>query len=257
MGLVMYRTLLLDIAGVLHEDNQPLPGAIDAVAELRGAGVTLRFVTNTSRLPRQGLIDHLCALGFDIQPRELFTAPLAARRWLATHGRQPLLLVHPNLLEDFRDMQTDNPDAVLLADAEDALNYQNLDAAFALLMAGAPLLAVGDNRYFRRGEQLHLDAGPFVRALEYAADVTAVIAGKPSVDFFTQVLADTGCAPEEVLMIGDDVQADVQGALDAGMHACLVQTGKYRAHDEDELHGNAMLAASIGELVKDLTAQRF
>ena len=36
-------------------------------------------------------------------------------------------------------------------------------------------------------------------------------------------------------MVGDDVEADVQGALDAGLQACLVRTGKYRPGDEQRL----------------------
>lgn len=253
----MYRTLLLDIAGVLHEDDKPLDGAIEAVSALRDAGVTLRFVTNSSRTPRQNVHNKLCDLGFDIKANELFTAPLAARRWLEHRCRQPFLLIHPDLREDFDGMQTDNPDTVVLADAEDALSYQNLDTAFALLMEGRPLLAIGYNRYFRSGGRLHLDAGPFVRALEYAAGVKAVVAGKPSADFFAQVLADTDCAPNDALMVGDDVVADVQGALDVGMHACLVQTGKYRPHDEDNLTGDAIVAPSLGELARTLLSQGF
>ena len=34
-------------------------------------------------------------------------------------------------------------------------------------------------------------------------------------------------------MIGDDANDDVQGAMDAGMRAILVRTGKYRDGDED------------------------
>ena len=30
------------------------------------------------------------------------------------------------------------------------------------------------------------------------------------------------------VMIGDDVQDDVQGAISFGMRGCLVRTGKYR-----------------------------
>ncbi|MDO7596910.1 MAG: HAD hydrolase-like protein [Pseudomonadota bacterium] len=43
------------------------------------------------------------------------------------------------------------------------------------------------------------------------------------------------CVPEEVFMIGDDAEADVEGALKAGLRACLVQTGKYRQGDESRI----------------------
>ncbi|MGH3110182.1 MAG: TIGR01458 family HAD-type hydrolase, partial [Gaiellaceae bacterium] len=44
--------ILLDIDGVLHVSGDPIPGAQEAVAELRGTGHLLRFVTNNSTRPR-------------------------------------------------------------------------------------------------------------------------------------------------------------------------------------------------------------
>jgi HAD superfamily hydrolase (TIGR01458 family) len=248
----MYKAILLDLSGVLYQGDQLIAGAVEAVEQLRRAGVTLRFVTNTSRQPAAVVLDKLRRLGFALDEAELFTAPHAARRWLRAGGYRPHLLVHPEIRCEFDDLDRHEPNAVLLADAEDELNYRNLDEAFAVLMEGAPLVAIGNNRYFRDSDRLHLDVGPFVRALEYAADIEAHIAGKPAPLFFEQVVADAGCSPEEVLMVGDDVQADVQGALDAGLNGCLVRTGKYRDGDEERLSGDAMVEDSIVSLVERL-----
>lgn len=248
----MYKAILLDLSGVLYEGSVSVPGAVDAVRRLRAAGTTLRFVTNTSRQPAAAVLDKLRCLGFALDAGELFTAPHAAARWLREGGYRPHLLVHPHIRCEFDDLDQHEPDAVLLADAEDELNYHNLDEAFAVLMDGAPLLAIGNNRYFRDSDRLHLDVGPFVRALEYAADIEARIAGKPAPLFFEQVVADAGCSPDEALMVGDDVQADVQGALEAGLHGCLVRTGKYRDGDEKKLSGEALVEASIASLVQRL-----
>ncbi|MDC0661419.1 TIGR01458 family HAD-type hydrolase [Marinobacter sp. SS21] len=248
----MYKTVLLDISGVLYQGNAAIPGAIQAVQRLRNAGAVLRFVTNTSRQPAAALLKRLHGLGFGIALEELFTAPQAARRWLIERHHRPLLIIHPELEPEFADLAQHNPDAVLLADAEERLNYAYLDQAFALLMAGAPLLAIGENRYFQGADRLHLDAGPFVRALEYAAGVRAQVAGKPSPLFFQQALAEAGGQACDTLMVGDDVQADVLGALDAGLHACLVRTGKYRQGDERTVSGRARVESSLASLVEHL-----
>lgn len=248
----MYKAILLDVSGVLYEGAGAIPGAAEALRHLRATGAALRFVTNTSRQSADRVFAKLTGLGFELEPGELFTAPHAARRWLRAGGYRPHLLVHPDILGEFADLDPSEPNAVLLADAQDELNYRNLDAAFALLVEGAPLLAIGDNRYFRDSDRLHLDVGPFVRAMEYAADIEARVLGKPSPLFFEQVLADVGCSPHEALMVGDDVQADVQGALDAGLNGCLVRTGKYRDGDENKLSGDAMVEDSIVSLVQRL-----
>ena len=248
----MIKAVLLDISGVLYEGSELIPGAVEAVARLRKSGLTLRFVTNTSRKSRSRVLSDLQRMGFEVDKSELFTAPLAARRWLERERRRPFFLVHPDVEEDLEGLDQVNPDAVLLGDAGDGFTYFNLNEAFRLLIEGAPLVAVGDNRYFMADGQLHLDAGPFVRALEYAADTRAIIAGKPSADFYREVIDDASCKAGEALMVGDDVTADVEGALDAGLQACLVQTGKYRDGDEEGLAGRAKVQPSIVEVVEEL-----
>ena len=78
----------------------------------------------------------------------------------------------------------------------------------------------------RRG--LSLDAGPFVAAIEYATGREAPVVGKPAQAFFELVLGDLGVEPSEAAMVGDDVETDVGGAIDAGLAGVLVRTGKYR-----------------------------
>ena len=55
----MIRAVLLDLAGVVYQGEQPLPGAVQAIASLRNAGFRLRFLTNTTRMPRRALLSRL------------------------------------------------------------------------------------------------------------------------------------------------------------------------------------------------------
>ena len=41
-----------------------------------------------------------------------------------------------------------------------------------------------------------------------------------------------GLEAGQVMMVGDDAEADVLGAIDAGLQGALVRTGKYRPGDE-------------------------
>jgi HAD superfamily hydrolase (TIGR01458 family) len=241
--------LLLDLQGVLIDDRQPLPGAVEAVAEARRRGLPIRFVTNTATRPQGALLDDLRELGFYPDPEELITAPLAALRWIEREGCRPLVLVHPAIAPLFAPHASGGPaDCVLLGDARDQLSYANLNAALDLLLQGAPLIGIGRNRRFREGGQWMLDAGAFLAALEYGAGCEAIVMGKPSAAFFNEVTASLALPPADCLMIGDDVEADVCGARAAGLQAALVQTGKYRSTDLERLPPDAALLASIGTL---------
>ena len=49
------RGAIIDLDGTVWVDDAPSPGAAEAIAALRAAGVPLRFATNTPRKPRARL----------------------------------------------------------------------------------------------------------------------------------------------------------------------------------------------------------
>lgn len=222
--------VLLDLDGVIYVGDTPLPGAVAAVEHLRAAGLRLAFLTNTTRTPRRLLLDKLRAMGLTVAAEELITPAAAAHAWITARGLSPHLVVHPALEEDFAGIAASGTgEAVVVGDAGDRFTYAALNRAFRALEDGAPLLALANNRAFRDGDGgLSLDAGPFVQALAYASRVEPVVLGKPAADFFAAALAAIGCAANESVMIGDDVESDVGGALSAGLAGVLVRTGKYQ-----------------------------
>jgi len=88
--------ILLDIDGVLHVSGEPIPGAPEAVSELRRAGHALRFVSNNSTRPRSRLVEELHEMGFELDADELQTTPRAAAREL--EGKRVLALVMPAIV---------------------------------------------------------------------------------------------------------------------------------------------------------------
>ncbi len=245
----MLKALFIDLSGVLYVGNKVIPGAVAAVAKARAKQLQLRFVTNTSRRTRTQILMDLKNLGFELAEEELFTAPIAAHAWLQEKQLRPYCLIHQNIKSEFSDLIQTNPNAVIIGDAEQDFCYDKLNRAFQLCQQGAPLLGIGCNRFFKLDEQLLLDAGPFIKAIEFAASTQAIILGKPSRDFFLQALASTNLQADQVLMIGDDIYGDVEGAINAGLHGCLVRTGKYQQGDENKISLPHQSADSIVEAV--------
>jgi HAD superfamily hydrolase (TIGR01458 family) len=233
----MIRAVLLDLAGVVYQGDRTLPGAVAGIGALRDAGLPLRFLTNTTRTPRRELLRRPEAMGIPIADDELFTPAQAATAWLKARGLSAYLLIHPALEEDFARLDGTKGEAVVVGDAGEAFTYAALNTAFRKLIAGAEFLALARNRTFKDADgELSLDAGAFVTALEYSTRQEAVLLGKPAPDFFKGALAGTSCGMDEAVMVGDDAEADVAGALAAGVgNALLVRTGKYRPGDEDKV----------------------
>jgi hypothetical protein len=92
--------------------------------------------------------------------------------------------------------------------------------------AAVPLVALGMTRYWRAEDGLRLDAGAFVRALEYAAGRTAIVVGKPDPAFYGAAVDALQVPADRVVMIGDDIHTDIEGAQRAGLAGVFVRTGQ-------------------------------
>lgn len=229
--LMDVRALLLDLDGVLYVEDEPIAGAVEAVDRLRGAGLALRFVTNTTAHSRDRTLHKLSRLSFVVEPEELVTpASLAVRRCHERDYRRVALVMNDEVKGDFAELEAAGGpvDAVIIGDLGSAFGYDVLNRAFRQVMEGAELIALQKNRYWLRSDGLSLDVGPFVAAIEYATRREAYVVGKPAPAFFAAVLADLDVEPAAAAMVGDDVETDVGGALGAGLAGILVQTGKYR-----------------------------
>ena len=225
--------VLLDVDGTLLDaDDEALPGAVDAVRRLAGAGIPIRLLTNTTRRPRAEVARRLRAAGFDLGDDALFTAPVAAALWLAARNvRRISLFVADETRADFRGftITEEEPEAVVIGDLGAGWDAEVLNRAFLPVLAGARLVALQKNRWWHSTLGPALDAGAYVAALEYAAGAEATVLGKPSADFFLLAAKSLGVEPARIVVVGDDVDTDCAGAAAAGMHAVLVRTGKYRA----------------------------
>lgn len=250
-----------DLDGTLYQGDGAIPGAVELLASLRRDGVPFRCVSNTTSRSRRLLASRLARYGFDVREDDIFTATRAGASWLAASGATSIAPFVPEAaLEDLAGFRltggtsgtpvTGPVDAVVLGDLGTGWTAALLQEAFACLMQGARFVALSRDRYWHDGERLVMDCGAYVAALEYATGTSAVLAGKPSAEFFRQVLASLGrsLSPGDVVMVGDDIRSDVGGAQGAGLRGWLVRTGKFN---------EAAVAASgvVPERILDSVAQ--
>ncbi len=234
------RGVLIDLDGVVYVGESPVPGAVDAVARLTREGVPFLFLTNTTSRPRAALVEKLRELGVDASVDQLLTPAVAAASWLRDRGLgHPALFVPDATAAEFSALDPvprdgdGGAEAVVVGDLGEGWDFATLNRAFRLLMSESqpPLVALGMTRYWRADDGLRLDAGAYVRALEYASGRRAVVMGKPDAAFYATAVGRLGLEAGEVVMVGDDVRTDVAGAMQAGLRGVLVRTGKFSPAD--------------------------
>ena len=110
------QAILIDLAGVLYIDDEPLRGAAQALGALRASGLPIRFLTNTTRSPRSRIVAGLRQMGFAVAAEEIQTAVLATRNFVEQRKLHPHYLVHPDIADEIGRSHAE-PDAVVLGDA--------------------------------------------------------------------------------------------------------------------------------------------
>jgi HAD superfamily hydrolase (TIGR01458 family) len=232
--------VLLDLDGVVYVGDRPVAGAAETIEWLAREGVPHCFLTNTTSRPRQAIVAKLAGLGIPAGTDQILTPAVAAVAWLRRHGiARPALFVPDATAAEFAELDPLPGDvesgagAVVIGDLGEGWTFLTLNRALRLLMGdpAVPLVALGMTRYWRAEDGLRLDAGAFVRALEYAAGRTAVVVGKPDPAFYATAVDTLRVPTDQVVMIGDDIHTDVEGAQRAGLAGVLVRTGKYSASD--------------------------
>lgn len=223
--------VLFDLDGVFYVGDKLIPGALETLDQLRDREIPHCFITNTTTKSSVELQAKLHGFGIPCKREQLISAPVATARYLEASGvERCFFAVNPSVMDDFSAFQEDKqqPQAVVLGDIGERWSYALLDKIFQYLLGGATLVAMHRNKYWQKSGGLHIDIGAFVAGLEYVADTTAVITGKPAEAFFQAALAYLGVGRQQAVLVGDDILSDIGGAQSAGIRAALVKTGKYR-----------------------------
>ena len=230
------KGLLIDLNGTLYFKGEAVDGAVEAVGKLR-QDYAVRFLTNTDSKSTGQVNERLEKFGFSVQRDELHTRVVASVHLLANQNSKTVFpLVSDSIEEAYEPFKADDrpTDYVLVGDFRDKVSYSLMNEAFQHIDAGADILALQEAPYSYTKEGKNLDTGSFVRLFEYASGKTSRVLCKPSEEFFLSVIERMDLTPEEVAIVGDDLNTDISGACSIGAMSFLVKTGKYQDHEPDD-----------------------
>ena len=220
--------VLIDFDGVIKLGEKPAPDAGKFLQYLTDRKIPSYIISNSTLRTGDEILIYLSDnnINFDVPA---MTAVDATLHYIKEHYSKISVYCIPSIKKLFKDFIDDvNPEAVVIGDIGDTWDYKLINEIFRKIKGGVPLVAMHHNRFwYPDGENLSLDAGAFIKAIEYGAERESILIGKPSPLYFRTALSLLGfSADDEFFMIGDDLENDVIAAQKMGGKGVLIYTGK-------------------------------
>jgi len=229
------KALLLDIDGVVLQDDHPLPGAEDLVRWLLASGRPFLFLTNYSSQTPADLAGRLASAGLEVPTAHFYTSAMATVEFLdkqAGSRRRAYVvgegaLVHGLYQAGFTLSDTE-ADFVVLGETR-AYNFDMIQRASHLVARGARFIATNPDVAGPKGRP---SCGAFAAPIERITGQAPFYVGKPSAFMMRAALRHMKAHSEDAWMVGDNMDTDVIAGVQTGMVTVLVLSGVSR---EEEL----------------------
>jgi 4-nitrophenyl phosphatase len=248
---------VLDLDGVVWLADTPIPGAADAIADLRAAGDTVLFVTNNSGPTIADIEAKLASFAIDATGAVVNSAGAAAS--LVEAGERVLVAGGPGLRAAVaergaqvvaRDDEEGPPPDVVVVGFHREFDYDRMRIAATAVRRGARLIASNDDATYPTPEGPIPGAGSILAGIERASGVKATVAGKPyppMADLLRRRLGSDG------IVVGDRPDTDGRLATAMGWRFALVLSGVTGADEIDLIEPRPdLVAADLATLAHQL-----
>jgi glycerol-1-phosphatase len=233
-----YDAALFDLDGVIYLGPEPVPGAAEAVAQLRADGIKIGFVTNNAARTPANVAEHLRDLGIAAEPDDVVTSAQAGAGLLRQRfgaGAKILVVGGGGLWAALAEAELhgvrsadDDPVAVIQGWSTD-LVWEQLNEAAVAVNRGAHWLATNTDLTRPTDRGIVPGNGAAVAAVRTAVEVDPEVAGKPFRPLFETTIERL--AAHRPIFVGDRIDTDIAGAVRLGIDSLMVLTGAHQASE--------------------------
>ncbi len=224
-----YKGYFIDLDGTLFRGSEVIPGAPEFVAQLNRNRIPYLYLTNNSTRSPEWVANKLRGMGFPAKKDQVFTTALATARYLREEELMPVYVVgEEGLFQAISDagivITDQNPDAVVVG-LDRSFTYEKMKKACLAIRAGAKLIGTNADLALPTEEGLWPGSGSLAVGIAAAAGTEPFFIGKPEPIIMHYALKKIGLKPDEVLVVGDNLQTDILAGINGGMDTLLVYTG--------------------------------
>lgn len=246
-----FKGIIFDLDGTVYRGHEPVEGAADFIAKMRGNSIKCLFVTNRANRTHKKIREQLEKMGIPVDEKEIFTSGDATAEYLKP-GKVFLIGedgIRDALLQKGFTFTDQHPDYVIVSfDRE--FNYTKLKKAALLIQSGSRFVASNPDRALSTEEGLVPGTGSIVAAIAAATGVSPMIIGKPEPLIFRMALRVMKLKAKEVIALGDNIETDIPAAIRAGLIPVLILTGVPFRRNKNMKYKPRHIVKNYSELTK-------
>jgi NagD protein len=223
-------SFVIDMDGVVYEGGRLIPGATSFLDRLRAGGHPFLFLTNNSQWTPRDLRHRLVGLGIDVPETCFHTSALATAEFLKqqrTGGSAYVIGGHgltTALYEAGFTITDRTPDYVVVGDTR-TFDYEKIEVAARLVSAGSRFIATNPDLTGPSEQGLVPACGALVAPIELMTGKKPYFVGKPNPLMLRTALRKIASHSADAFMVGDRMDTDIVGGIEAGMRTILVLSG--------------------------------
>lgn len=228
----VYDVALLDLDGVVYIGSDAVPGAPEALAAARAAGMRLAFVTNNAARTPEVVAGHLTELGIKASPDEVVSSAQAAAHYLADRlqaGAKVLVVGTTGLEQALHErglvpvaQAVDDVAAVVQGYSPD-LSWRQLAEGAVAINSGVLWVATNLDPTVPSPRGRLPGNGSLVAALRHATGAEPIVTGKPDPTMHRESVQRSRAT--NPIVVGDRLDTDIEGANAVGCASLLVLSG--------------------------------
>ena len=245
--------------GVLIHEGSLIPGADEFIRRLRDSGRRFLVLTNNSIYTPRDLRARLAYTGIDLPEDAIWTSALATAQFLETQrpNGSAYVIGEAGLTTAMHEagyVLTDKaPDYVVLGETRN-YSFEAITRAIRLINDGARFICTNPDATGPSLEGALPACGSVAALITKATSVDPYFIGKPNPLMMREGLNKIEAHSETSAMIGDRMDTDVLGGLEAGLRTFLVLTGVTQADEVDRFpYLPSTVVASVADLIGFVT----
>lgn len=236
------KTVVLDLDGTMYRGTQIIQSAKAFIDYCLEKKIPFVFLTNNAMRTRKQNAKHMLDMGYSgISSEQFFNSAMAACLYAKQYYdiKRAVYLGKDGLKEAMElasiDYDPISPQAVFVGLNKEA-TYQDYSQYLTYLLNGAKLIGTNKDRILASPNGFEMGNGSIIAMFEYASNQISPNIGKPSTSILKLCLDHFELEPDDIILVGDNLETDIKLGENANIETVFVQTGVHTKADIEVLN---------------------